>query len=171
LIEIIRPNIHHASVLAELGAKSFIESHGHSASEIDIQNYVSMNFNESVFKNELADTTHIYHLVLVDSIPAAYSKIRLNTAMPTNTDSQLCKMDRLYVLKEHYDKGLGKQLFDFNLNFAKAHDQKGFWLYVWRENQRALKFYDKQGFKNVGDTFFKISETHSNPNYFMLLTF
>lgn len=170
-MEIIRPSIKHASVLSELAGKSFVESHGHSASERDIQNYVSMHFNVDAFENELSDPANIYHLVIDNNLVVAYSKIRLNTPMPNRNEDGMCKMDRLYVLKSHTGKGIGKMLFDHNLNFAKTNKQLSFWLYVWTENQPALKFYKKIGFQNVGDTFFKISNTHSNPNYFMYLKF
>lgn len=171
MIEIIQPNILHAPIITELGAKSFIESHGHSASETDIRNYVSMHFNLSIFEKELSDPQNVYHLVFVNSVPAAYSKLRLNTPMPGNDEKHLCKLDRLYALKDFYDTGIGKHLFDVNVQYAKTHQQNGMWLYVWTENHRAIKFYEKQGFENAGDTYFKISETHSNPNYFMLLNF
>ena len=74
-------------------------------------------------------------------------------------------------MKEFYDKNIGKQLFDLNIELAKANKQIGIWLYVWTENKRALRFYEKQGFKNIGSTHFRISETHSNPNYWMYLKF
>jgi GNAT superfamily N-acetyltransferase len=165
MIKIIRPSIEHAKILSEIGSKSFIESHGSSAPEKDIQNYVAMYFNEPLFEKELADLSNIYFLVYVDERPAGYSKIRFNTSNPNVEELSVTKMDRLYVLKEYYDKGIGKQLFDLNLQFAKENQQKGFWLFVWTENLRAIKFYKRQGFINIGNTSFKISETHSNPNY------
>jgi ribosomal protein S18 acetylase RimI-like enzyme len=171
MIEIIQPSIQHASVLSEIGGKSFMESHGHSASEKDIQNYVSMHFNEQIFEKELSDPTNIYYLVLLNKVPVGYSKLRLNTSLPVINEKQVCKLDRLYVLKDVYDKGIGKKLFDVNVQVAKTHDQKGMWLFVWTENYRAIKFYEKHGFVNAGDTSFKISETHSNPNYYMYLAF
>lgn len=169
MIRIIQPKTEHAHILADIGSRSFIESHGHSASEKDIQNYVSVHFNEQVFEKEIADPNNIYHLVFVNEVPVAYSKLRLNTRMPGIKERQVCKLDRLYVLKEVYDKGIGKNLFDVNVNYAKVHEQKGMWLFVWTENHRAIRFYEKQGFVNAGDTSFKISETHSNPNYYMYL--
>ncbi len=45
------------------------------------------------------------------------------------------------------------------------------WLFVWKENQRAVNFYDKAGFKIIGNYEFKLSKTHSNPNYQMFLKY
>lgn len=171
MIEIIRPTIEHIKILSEIGSKSFIESHGSSAPEKDIENYVAMHFNEAEFEKELSDKGNVYFLIYFDGKPAGYSKIRLNTPNPNVEEQLLSKMDRLYVLKEYYDKQIGKQLFDHNLQFARENQQKGFWLFVWTENLRAIKFYQKIGFINIGSTSFKISETHSNPNYWLYLKF
>jgi ribosomal protein S18 acetylase RimI-like enzyme len=86
-------------------------------------------------------------------------------------ESHFAKLERLYLLKEFYDKKLGNALFQFNCDLAKQHSQKGIWLFVWTGNHRAIRFYDKAGFKIIGSHNFKISEDHSNPNHQMLKQF
>ena len=54
---------------------------------------------------------------------------------------------------------------------ARKNNQAGLWLYVWTGNDRAIAFYKKKGFKIIADTEFKISPTHSNPNYWMYYQF
>ena len=80
-------------------------------------------------------------------------------------------MSRLYLLKAFYGLQLGKELFKFNIEFSKQHKQDGVWLAVWIENQRAIEFYRKMGFKIVGNYDFRISATHTNPNHIMFLPF
>lgn len=45
------------------------------------------------------------------------------------------------------------------------------WLYVWKGNDRAIQFYKKAGFKIVGDGFFRLTDTHANPNWQMFLRY
>jgi ribosomal protein S18 acetylase RimI-like enzyme len=45
------------------------------------------------------------------------------------------------------------------------------WLFVWKENQRAIHFYKKAGFHIIGSYDFRLTETHSNPNHQMLLKY
>ena len=45
------------------------------------------------------------------------------------------------------------------------------WLFVWKENHRAINFYNKAGFKIFGSHDFKLSETHANPNHVMFLKY
>ena len=58
-----------------------------------------------------------------------------------------------------------------NVELSKKHGQLGIWLNVWVENQKAIRFYTKCGFKNVGSYDFKISENHTNPNHVLFLEY
>ena len=49
--------------------------------------------------------------------------------------------------------------------------QDRMWLYVWKENHRALRFYEKAGFQIVGDGLFRLTATHANPNWQMFLRY
>lgn len=80
-------------------------------------------------------------------------------------------MERLYLLKEFHDLKLGFELFQFNMALSNKNNQRGIWLYVWKQNSRAIDFYLKNGFLIIGSHNFKISATHSNPNHQMLLMF
>ena len=154
--------------LAELGKKTFLESHGHSAGSKDIQNYIDSHFNRSVLFKELNDPdTHLKKL-LVDNQLAGYTKLVLNSSHSFSHSDPVAKFERLYILKEFYDLGLGKKLLAHTIDTAKEYNQKALWLFVWTENIRAFKFYQKKGFKIIGKHDFKISENHSNPNYIML---
>lgn len=83
----------------------------------------------------------------------------------------MAKLDRIYIDEKYLDKKLGQVLFDFNLEIARQNNQKGIWLYTWIENQRAIKFYKKNGFVIIDEKDFKISNRHSNPNYIMYRSF
>lgn len=171
MLEVKIPTLNDLAALTELATKTFIESHGTSASQNDIAEYVRKHYSVTEFEKELTDSNSVYRIVYLDGKIAGYSKIIYNCTNPNIAEVTVCKMERLYVLKEFYDQKIGKQLFDLNVTLAKANNQIGIWLYVWAENKRALRFYEKQGFKNIGATSFKISETHSNPNYWMYLKF
>lgn len=169
MLQNITPDISHVEIIAQLGAQSFIESHGSSAASNDIDKYVNEKFNIEQLKKELSDTAAIFRLLYYDGKPAAYSKIIPNCPNPLLTEVTVCKMERLYVLKAYYDKKLGQPLFEDSVRIAKENGQIGIWLNVWTGNPRAIKFYEKQGFKIIGETSFKISDNHSNPNYWLYL--
>lgn len=171
MIEIKIPTANDAELISKLAIQTFRESHGASASEKDISEYELTRLNVGLFESELSDPKNIFRVLYFDGIPIAFSKIICNFPNPKIEEQCVSKLEKIYVLKEHYDKKVGKILFDHTIEIAKQQKQKGIWLYVWTENKRALRFYEKQGFKIIADTLFKVSETHSNPNYWMYLEF
>ena len=157
--------------LAQLAKDSFLPAHGHSASKVDIDNYIATNFSKANFIKELENPENHYYIIYHENEIAGYSKITLNTGNENIKSKNVTYMSRLYLLKEFYGLNLGKTLFDFNVEFSKQHNQTGIWLAVWVENDKAIKFYTKMGFKIVGAYDFRISETHTNPNHIMYLNY
>lgn len=170
MISIVRATINHADLLAHLAKLSFLQSHGHSAPAKDIDDYIRKNYSTDIFTAELNDTKNIYHIIYHNDQAAGYSKIIFNTSYDGKKEN-IAKLERIYLLEEFYSLQLGLRLFEYNKELCKQNDQTGMWLFVWKENPRAVNFYKKNGFRIIGSHDFRISETHSNPNYQMLLEF
>jgi len=158
-------------LLIDIGRTSFIQSHGNSAPAAVINKYVNEKFNYPVIAGELADPENIYHFIFHNDQVAGYSKIILNASHPAIALGMITKLERLYLLQGFYRLKLGLELFEFVLKLSKENNQQGMWLFVWKENQRAVHFYKKCGFNIIGSYDFKLTDTHSNPNYHMLLTY
>ena len=150
-----------------ISRKTFLESHGHSAKDSDIQEYINGNLNTSVLRQQLRSSENHFYFILKDEQLAGYSKIILDRLHPSIAWQQVAKFERLYLLREFYGLGLGEELFAHNLDFARSNNQKGLWLFVWIENVRALNFYHKHNFRIIDQQDFKISENHANPNHLM----
>jgi len=171
MIQIIKANIEHSELIAEIGKQTFLESHGNSASKEDVNHFILKNYNAKAISKEFENPKIHYHIIYFKNKVAGFSKIELSTSNKDVNDLNVTKLDRLYILKEFYRQKLGSKLFDFNIQLSKKNNQKGIWLAVWIENQRAINFYTKTGFKIVGEYNFQISETHSNPNHIMYLKY
>jgi ribosomal protein S18 acetylase RimI-like enzyme len=160
-----------SALLTSLAELTFIESHGHSAPAADVSNYIAEKYTELVFKEELSDPGNIYHIIYHNDKPAGFSKIVFNAPYEGSPVQNITKLERIYILKDFYYLKLGQELFQFNVDLAKQNGQAGMWLYVWKENPRAVRFYQKNGFQIIGSYDFHLSATHSNPNHQMLLQF
>lgn len=156
-----------AKLIADIAAKSYIQSHGTGAPAADIALYVSKNFALYVVEEELNNHENIFHIIYYKGHPVGYSKIVFNKSHPLIECATVTKLERLYLLQEFYGLKLGLTLFEFIIDLSKKSNQDGIWLCVWTKNQRALTFYKRSGFEIIGSINFKISETHSNPNYIM----
>lgn len=160
-----------AGLLSKLGGTSLIESHGHSATPEIMQEYVAKSFSTEACRNELNDAQNIFYAVFYNNEPAGYYKIILNKPHPAVPLQPVTYMERLYLLQTFYDLKLGQQLTQHAIDLSKAAGEKGMWLNVWKENERAIRFYQKQGFEIVGESEFVLTETHANPNWVMLLLY
>lgn len=171
MIKIIKAEIKHAALIAEIGEKTFWESHGISASKTDIKAFVSITYTKETIVKQLENPNYLYYLLYYNTKIAGFSKIELNTPNNNILSKNVTKLDRFYLLKAFYGQKLGLKLFDFNVELSKNNQQEGIWLALWVENKRAIKFYQEAGFKIVGKYDFQISPTHSNPNHIMYLKY
>lgn len=159
------------SVIAHIGRLAVEEAHRASCSVEDMNSFLAANYNDEAIKRELSDKHNIYHLIYLDDQPAGFSKIELNAVHPNIVEQSVTKLDRIYLLREYYDKKLGHALLQFNIEYAQQHGLLGMWLFTWVGNERAVAFYKKAGFVIIGEHKFRVSETHYNPNHHMMLRF
>lgn len=171
MTSIVKAMVGDFQLLTDIGRISYIESHGSSAKTEDIDRYVDEKYNDDIMKGELSDIENIYHIIYYDKQPVGYSKIRFDDLHPSIRPKNITKLERLYLIKEFYGLKLGNELFNFNVQLSKKNSQAGMWLYVWKENHRAINFYEKAGFEIIGSYDFRITATHSNPNHLMFLQY
>ncbi len=171
MITVVPATIQETKILTEIGRRSLIESHGHSAAPGVMQTYLSEKFTESAQQEELSDQLNIFHIINYNNQPAGYSKIIYRQPMEQVKQKNITKMERLYLLQEYYSLRLGQQLLQYNIDLSKQQGEQGMWLYVWEENERALRFYTKAGFQIIGDGWFRLTEDYANPSWKMFLQY
>ena len=157
------------SIIKSIGKVSVWEAHKDSCSAEQMNEYLDNHYNDEAIQKELSDPNNIYHIINYNGNAAGFSKIVLNAEHPNIPQKNVTKLDRIYLLKEFYGLKLGLELLQFNIELSKANGQSGLWLFTWVGNKRAVDFYTKTGFRVIGSHQFKVTETHSNENYHMLL--
>lgn len=130
--------------------------------------YVARSFNEAACRAELSDLKNIFMGVWYNGQPAGYSKIICNTPHPQVPLAPVTKLERIYLLQEYYGLGLGQGLLARAIETSKAMGDQGMWLDVWQKNDRAIRFYEKEGFEMVGESSFVLTEERTNPIWVML---
>jgi ribosomal protein S18 acetylase RimI-like enzyme len=171
MLAIKKATLKNANLLSKLSIAAFIPAHGQAAPKEVVDAYIAANFSEENFRKELSNPKFQYHILYYKEKMAGFSKVIFNQKNEHVVDKNATKMERLYLLKEFYNLGLGKELLNFNSTLAKKHKQAGIWLFVWIENLKAIAFYKKMGFQKVGEHDFVLSPTKSNPNHILYLKF
>ncbi|MDQ0733680.1 GNAT family N-acetyltransferase [Arthrobacter agilis] len=84
---------------------------------------------------------------------------------PTDADvlsalsiSPVVELSKFYVHPDHHGRGLAAALMGATLELAAASGLPGVWLGVNQENARAIRFYTKHGFREVGTKRFRLGD-------------
>jgi len=156
MIDVKPAGINDAALISALGAKSFIEAFGESNKPEDIRLYVAEKFSLEHIKEEVSDPLAYFFLAFYSGKPAGYAKL-LHSSLPHMIkDRNAIEMQRIYALKEYYDKKVGKELMDCCLDFAFNKGYDSMWLGVWQQNNRAIEFYKKWEFEVFGTRNFRL---------------
>lgn len=160
-----------AEMLADIGSISLMQSHGHSAPTPIMQAYVAKSFSLESCRAELADEANIFYGVFYNGVPAGYFKIIYGKPHEAVDLQPVTYLERIYLLQQYLSLKLGYQLLQKSIELSKAKGEKGMWLTVWKENERAIRFYQQHHFETVGEGRFTLTETHTNPTWVMLLRY
>lgn len=151
--------------LALLGRVTFRESHGgYIEDKTNLNAYLDKAFSVETTKKELEDHNNVYFIIYRNYLPVGYTKLVLNATSEFITNTNCCRLERIYVLDEFITQKFGLELFKKTIEKAKELNFDIMWLSVYIKNIRAIKFYEKNGFEKVGSISFKISKQgYENP--------
>lgn len=78
--------------------------------------------------------------------------------LPVKTEPNDIELKRIYVFSKYHGSGAGKQLNDAATAHAKALKAPTFLLGTYEENVRAIAFYKREGFTQVGTRQFQVGD-------------
>lgn len=148
---LIRPATEaNATLLAEMGARTFRDSYARLNRPQDIEDYVAANFSLAQLEKELRDPAATFLLVTKAGIAVGYLKLRDGGKPDSVTGPAPVELERIYVERGTIGKGYGSALMAACLEAAGRAGFETVWLGVWEKNQRAIHFYERWGFLVVG---------------------
>src|SRR5690606_756288 len=124
-VQITSATVQDAKALTPLARQTFVESHGHSASEAEIRYYLDHHLTEDIMRDELADAGNIFLLAFADHAPVGYAKIRMNSPVPGTGEMPMAKLERIYTLQSALGTGIGQALWMHCRNLAREAGQLG----------------------------------------------
>ncbi len=159
-MQIIEATPSDAVKIALLGRFTFTETFGHYFSDkTDLENYLEQTFNVPKLRNSLVKPNNVYWLAYSNELPVGYAKLKLNSPSQFIDAENVCQLQKIYVLKDFLSQKVGLGLQNELLKRAAKEADK-IWLSVLKENERAIRFYLKNGFESIGDHDFQIGKEH-----------
>jgi ribosomal protein S18 acetylase RimI-like enzyme len=145
-----------AQALAELAARTFIDTFTANTHPDDMTTYVAEAYGAAQQGRELADPHIATLLVEVDGELAGYAQLRRKAAPACVAGEQPIELWRFYVAQGWHGRGIAPQLMQAVEHDARRAGAKTLWLGVWEQNERAKAFYRKCGFVDVGSHIFLV---------------
>jgi GNAT superfamily N-acetyltransferase len=133
-----------------MGRLTFTQSYASIIPPEELASYTSRAFSLEQLRSELTVPGITYLLALAGTTACGYSKLA-PTAPPLEINGpNPAELVRLYVLPDWTGKGIGTTLIKESLDAALEQGYCSCWLRVWRGNERAIRFYRRWGFREVG---------------------
>ena len=153
-----------AGALAGLAAVTFPLACPPSTPPADIAAHVANTLSEANFLRYLTDpavTVLVIEAVgglrgysLLDARPARDPDVAAALTLLPSTELSKC-----YVHPDHHGLGAAAELMHASIGAAGAGGARGLWLGVNDQNARAIRFYEKSGFRRVGTKSFTLGST------------
>lgn len=137
-------------LLAELGAETFRDAFGPQNTAQDMAIYLAKSFSPEIQANELADPGTVFLIAEVGGEPVGYVRLREGAPATEVDSSRPVEIVRFYARNDWIGKGVGSALMQASLLEARTLGHDLVWLDVWEENERAIGFYRKWGFEEIG---------------------
>lgn len=146
-----------AAALAEFGERTFREAFGPDNRPEDVEVYVSATYSAERQAAEIADPDRVTFVGERDGVLVSYAQLRAMGEAPSCVEGPTpIELLRFYVDRPWHGQGVAHALMDAVIAAARSRGARTIWLGVWERNPRAIAFYGKHGFRDVGCQPFKL---------------
>lgn len=160
-ISIAKANLATATRLADLGRQTFSETFAASNTPGNMAAYLAASYSPELQLAQLQDSSITCLLAEMQGQTVGYALLQENSRLGLSEDapaSRQLEIKQLYILEDWIGTGLGKALMQRALDIAQASHATAVVLGVWEHNQRAQAFYQRFGFREVGEVAFTLGE-------------
>ena len=156
-----------AALFTAIARAAFVDTFGKDNTPEDMAQYCAESFAEDVQGRELADSRNTVVIAERAGEVVGYAMLRTENAPECVTDRDALEIARLYALSSAIGTGVGAALMQRCLDIAAERGHRAVWLGVWEFNPRAIAFYEKWGFVDVGEKSFTLGSDHQTDRVMM----
>jgi len=149
-------------LLASLGAQTFRLTFAPDNTAEDMAAYLASAFGPRQQAAELADSGTTFLIAESRHETVGYARLRLGPAPECISGEHPIEIARLYAVTPWIGRGVGAGLMRVCLEHARERGADVVWLDVWERNLRAIAFYRRWGFNQVGTQAFVLGNDTQN---------
>ena len=150
MIEFKKATPDQIDVLQTISLETFRHSFYHLNTPENYELYVSKALTKDTLALELVQPTSEFYFGYSGHSIVCYFKINHKVNSHDEYDPTSIELQRIYVLPTYLAQGIGVQMIEFIKNYSRQAGYQSLWLGVWEHNLRAVQFYKRQGFIQVG---------------------
>lgn len=136
-----------AAILALLAQITFKEAFGHVWDKAVLKNYLKHTFSVQKMQSSIEKSNNVFWIAYADELPAGYAKLKIYSPYEQLVDPKPAQLQKIYLLNDYIGNKIGQQLQEALFEQVRAEGIKTLWLAVWDGNDKAIRFYEKHGFK------------------------
>jgi ribosomal protein S18 acetylase RimI-like enzyme len=145
-----------AGALAAFATRAFIQTYADHNTPEDMRDYLAASYGPEHQGRELSDPQMITVLAVSEDAIVGYGQVRRRAPPACVTEPEPAEIYRFYVDASAHGAGVAQRLMDASLAAARDLGATHVWLGVWERNARAIAFYRKSGFREVGSQYFQL---------------
>jgi ribosomal protein S18 acetylase RimI-like enzyme len=143
-----------AGLIADLSRQTFYDSFAADNTQEDMDKFMQEQFSREKLMAEVTAPSAIFLLAMQGEEVVGYACMREAPNPPELGETPAMEIGRIYAVTRTIGKGVGTALMQRCLAIAQEKKKTVVWLGVWENNQRAIDFYTKWGFRKFGQHVF-----------------
>lgn len=145
-----------AKQLSRLAEITFRDTFGVMNTAEDMELHCRANYSEAVQAGEISNPGMVTLLAEVEERLVGFAQLRWDGAPNCVLAKSPGEIQRLYVVDDWHGKGIAQDLMNACIEEMKARGSDVVWLGVWERNLRAISFYKRFEFVEMGDHVFPL---------------
>ena len=140
--------------LSLFAEETFRETFSNYNSVVDMDEYCRRAYSKNIQRNEILDINKYTIICEFNNEIIGYAQINWNSIFENINDKSQAELQRIYIKSTYHGNGVAHELMEFIINTISQKKIKNLWLGVWEMNPRAINYYKKFKFYEVGEHVF-----------------
>jgi len=156
-MRLIRPAVlADAKQLAQLQERTFRDTFEATNTAEDMAEHCAKSYGEALQQREILNSLVTTLICFEGEAQIGFVQLRRGEIPSCVSAKRALEIQRLYVDKAWHGKGVAQELMQQAIELAQQSKAEQIWLGVWEHNPRAISFYAKFGFVEVGEHIFMV---------------
>lgn len=156
-IKVVTADSSQSYIISTIGKQSFRDAFGHLfRDKEELREYLAYTYHPGKIARSLEKENNIFFLAFIDNVPVGFAKVKKYSLNDQIESIAQMELQKIYVLSYYHGSGAGNALMQAVLDLAGDIQPDYLWLDTHVSNEKAIRFYERNGFRKWGKYHFTI---------------